>query len=106
MNVPSLVTEYLEAERAGDAKRLSLCFAEDGVVHDEGRELRGREAIQRWKEDADAKYRYISEPLEAVVDTDSVSLRAKVTGDFPGSPVEVAQTFTIAGGQIVLLEIH
>jgi predicted dinucleotide-binding enzyme len=31
---------------------------------------------------------------------------ARLAGDFPGSPVELSQVFTIDEGKIVLLEIH
>jgi hypothetical protein len=106
LNVPPVVAEYLSAERVKDASRLSLCFAENGVVHDEGRDRCGRQAIQQWKEEVDAKYRYVSEPLAASVHEDTVTVRARLTGDFPGSPVEVSQVFTVDGGKIVSLEIH
>jgi len=106
LNVPPIVAEYLEAERAKDAHRLSLCFAENGVVHDEGKDRRGRGAIREWKEGVDAKYRYISEALAASVDENTVTVRARLTGDFPGSPLEVNQVFTLEGGKIVSLEIR
>ena len=106
LNVPSIVAEYLEAERTKDARRLSLCFAGSGVVHDEGQDRRGRDAIREWKEEVDAKYRYISEPLAASVEENTVTVRARLTGDFPGSPVEVNQVFTLEGGRIVSLAIH
>ena len=105
-NLPPVVADYLKAERAKDAGGLSLCFAENGVVHDEGRDRRGREAIRQWKEEVDAKYRYVSEPLTASVHEDTVTVRARLTGDFPGSPVEVSQVFTLDGGKIASLEIH
>jgi hypothetical protein len=98
MNVPPVVAEYLEAERAKDARRLSLCFAENGLVRDEGKERRGRAARRQWKEEADAKYRYVSEPLVASAHQDTVTVRARLTGDFPGSPVELSQVFTIDKG--------
>jgi hypothetical protein len=105
LNVPPIVAEYLEAERARDGRRLSLCFAGNGVVHDEGKDRRGREAIREWKEEVDAKYKYVSEPLAASADENTVTVRARLTGDFPGSPVEVDQIFTLEGGKIVSLEI-
>jgi hypothetical protein len=106
LNVPPVVAEYLSAERAKDSSRLSRCFAENGVVHDEGRARCGREAIRQWKEEVDAKYRYVSDPLAASVHEDAVTVRTRLTGDFPGSPVEVSQVFTLDGGNIVSLEIH
>ena len=106
LNLPSIVAEYLEAERAKDARRLSMCFAVNGVVHDEGKDRRGRDAIREWKEEADAKYRYISEPLAASVQENTVTVRARLTGDFPGSPLEVNQVFTLEGSEIASLEIR
>ena len=44
-------------------KLSSRCFAEGGIVHDEGRDYHGRAAIQRWKKQADAKYRYVLQPI-------------------------------------------
>ena len=106
LNVPPIVAEYLEAERAKDSRRLSLCFAGNGVVHDEGKDRHGRDAIREWKEEVDAKYGYASEPLSASAHQNTVTVRARLTGDFPGSPVEVNQVFTLDGGNIVSLEIR
>ena len=48
---PSYTRGYpLVAERAKDARRLSLCFARNGVVHDEGKDRRGRAWIRDRKE--------------------------------------------------------
>ena len=106
LNVPPIVAEYLEAERAKDARRLSLCVAGNGVVRDEGKDRCGREAIREWKQEVDAKYKYVSEPLAASADENTVTVRARLTGDFPGSPVEVNQVFTVEDGKILLLEIR
>lgn len=106
LNVPPIVAEYLEAERAKDARRLWLCFDGNGVVHDESKDRRGREAIREWKEEVDAKYKYVWEPLAAAADENTVMLRATLAGDFPGSPVEVNQVFTVEGGKIVSREIR
>jgi hypothetical protein len=45
------------------------------------------------------------EPLEASVSENIVKLRARLTGDFPGSPVELDSTFTVANDKITSLEI-
>ena len=49
LNVPEPVAAYLAAEEAKDADALSRCFIEDGTVHDEGRDYRGRKSIRQWK---------------------------------------------------------
>lgn len=106
LNVPPIVAEYLEAERPKNACWLSLCFAGNGVVHDEGRHRRRREAIREWKEVVEAKYKYVSEPLVASADENTLTVRARLTGDFPGSPSEVNQVFNLEGGRIVPLEVR
>jgi hypothetical protein len=59
LDVPEPVTAYLAAEEAKDADALSYCFVEDGIVHDEGRDYRGRSSIRQWKQEVDGKYRYV-----------------------------------------------
>jgi ketosteroid isomerase-like protein len=107
LELPSPVATYLDAENAKDADMLVGCFAEDALVHDEGRDHRGRDAIRSWKREADAKYRYVMEPLDASVNEGGkgVKLRARLTGDFPGSPVELDFRFTLANEKITSLEI-
>jgi len=79
---------------------LAECFADDAVVHDEGQHYRGKEAIRQWKKAADAKYNYVSEPLTASTEGDRVKVRAKLTGDFPGSPAELIHVFQLANNKI------
>lgn len=106
LHLPPAVSEYLAAERENDAKQLSRLFAEDGFVRDEGRVHRGREAIRRWKEKVDAKYRYVCEPLAASANGNTTTVRCRLAGDFPGSPVELDQTFELRGDTILSLDIH
>ena len=105
INVPGPVATYLAAEKAKDTERLGQCFREDAVVRDEGREHRGVAAIKAWHREVNAKYRYVLEPLEASVSGPTVVVYARVTGDFPGSPIEPRFTFVTADGRIVSLEV-
>jgi ketosteroid isomerase-like protein len=106
LTVPGPVATYLAAVKARDADMLALCFADDAVVHDEDRDYRGLDAIKSWKQETDAKYRYVAEPLGVSVDGNIVRLRARLTGDFPGSPVELDYIFTLANDKIISLEIQ
>ena len=105
LNVPEPVATYLAAEKAKDVDMLAKCFAADAVVHDEGREHRGIAAIQRWKREADTKYQFVMEPLSASAADDVVTVRARVSGNFPGSPVELNFNFTVADEKIVALKV-
>ena len=106
LRLPKPVTNYLAAVEAKDTDMLALCFADDALVHDEGRDHRGLDAIRAWKREADAKYQYVMEPLDGSVAEKTVRLRARLTGNFPGSPVELTYTFTLANDKIASLEIR
>ena len=106
LTLPGPVATYLAAVKARDADMLALCFADDAVVHDEDRDHRGLDAIKSWKRLTDAKYRYVLEPLDASVDGNIARLRARLTGDFPGSPVELDYVFTLENDRITSLEIQ
>ena len=103
--LPKPVTNYLAAVEAKDTEMLTLCFAEDALVRDEGREYRGLDAIRSWKQETQTKYKYRMEPLDASVSGKTVKLRARLTGHFPGSPVDLDYSFTLANDKITSLEI-
>ena len=46
------------------------------------------------------------ESLDASVSENIVTLRARLTGGFPGSPIELDYTFTLANDKIISLEIQ
>ena len=106
LDVPQTVAAYLAAEKAKDADALSRCFADDGTVHDEGRDYCGRDAIRQWKQETDEKYRYVLHPLDARTQGDTVILRARLIGEFPGSPVELDHVFKLSSDEITSLEIR
>ena len=106
IDVPEPVAAYLAAEEAKDADALSRCFTEDGTVHDEGRDYRGRDSIRQWKQEVDTKYRYVLQTVNAQRHGDSVTVRARLTGTFPGSPVELDHVFKLSNDKIASLEIR
>jgi ketosteroid isomerase-like protein len=93
LDFPEPVAEYLAAEKAKDADALSCCFTEDGTVHDEGQDYHGRDSVRQWKQAADAKYRYVLQTINVQTYGDLVTVRARLTGEFPGSPVELDHIF-------------
>lgn len=104
VKLPLPVAAYFAADGA-DADGVSGCFTENAIVVDEHREHRGRQAIARWKADATAKYHYTSEPLTLDVSGTDIIVLARVTGDFPGSPVQLRYCFALDGDKIARLEI-
>ncbi len=104
IQLPPPIAAYFAADTS-DTDAVARCFSESAVVIDEQREHRGRPAITRWKAEATAKYHYTSEPLAAEASGQDVTVTARVTGDFPGSPVELQYRFTLEGASIARLEI-
>jgi ketosteroid isomerase-like protein len=104
IHLPPPIAAYFAADTS-DANAVARCFSESAVVIDERREHRGRPAITRWRAEATARYHYTSEPLAVDVSGSEVTVTARVTGDFPGSPVELKYRFTLEGASIARLEI-
>ncbi len=106
LDVPGPVAAYLAAEVAKDADAISCCFTEDGSVYDEGRDYRGRDSIRQWKQEVDTKYRYVLQPINVQTHGDKVTVRARLTGEFPGSPIELDDIFSLSNDKIASLEIR
>jgi len=104
IDLPAPVAAYFAADRTG-AEAVAQCFADDAVVIDERREHRGRTAIAQWKAEASAKFRYTVDQLGAQVSGNQTTVTGRVTGDFPGSPVDLQYHFTLEGDKIARLEI-
>ena len=100
LDVPEPIAEYLAAEEAKDADALSRCFTEDGTVHGGGQDYHGRDSIRQCKQAADAKYRYVRQTVNVQTFGDSVTVRARLTGEFPGSPVELDHIFKLCNNKI------
>ena len=104
LDLPGPVAAYFAADRE-DGEAVARCFTEAAVVKDEGRTYRGRAAISRWKEDASTRYQYTSEPFACGQEGGTVVVTSRLTGTFPGSPVNLRFFFVLEGDKIASLEI-
>ena len=105
MDMPRVVNSYFDADRRNDTDALLEAFAVGAVVKDEGARHEGLAAIRDWWMAAKTATAYIAEPMEFTPDRDGTFVRARVSGDFTGSPVTLAYAFTIINDHIVTLEI-
>lgn len=105
IRLPDSITTFFEVSNGAEASALEQCFTGDAVVQDENHTHQGLEAIRAWLREAQHKYAYTVEPLDVAEQDSIVKVRAKVAGNFPGSPVELDHVFRIAGGRIEFLEI-
>ena len=104
-NLPKPIAVYLAAD-GGDGEAFARCFAEHAVVRDEGHTYRGLAAIRQWKAEARKKYQYSIETLACARKGDATVVTNRLTGNFPGSPLDLQFIFGLEGDLIVSLEIR
>ena len=103
--LPPILAEYFAGEQHSTTDAVERCFSADAKVRDEGHVYQGVAAIKAWKQAAQAKYQYSVEPLN-VAEADGITrVRARLAGNFPGSPAEVTYQFELQDGLINALEI-
>ncbi|MBY2908703.1 nuclear transport factor 2 family protein [Rhizobium leguminosarum] len=106
MDMPGIINTYFEADRRNDADALLDTFAIEAVVEDEGAHHQGVAAIREWWVAAKKATQYRAEPVESAIDGNKAIVRARVSGQFPGSPVMLTHGFTLKDDRIVWLEIR
>lgn len=105
LELPEPLAEYFAAANADDAARIAACFAENATVHDEKRDFVGRAAIRQWAADTRTKYSFRSEPFLIEGDAGRPVVTAHVSGNFPGSPVDLTYRFVLVDGAVASLSI-
>jgi hypothetical protein len=102
--LPDPIAAYFAADPLS-ADAIARCFTPQAVVKDEGHTYAGLDAIKAWKAAASAAYTYTSEPFAVEQNESSFVVTSRVTGNFPGSPVDLRYRFRLARGLIASLEI-
>jgi hypothetical protein len=105
-NLPTPIAIYIAAENRGDTEALSECFKGDAVVRDESQTFEGLAAIKHWKAETKKKYQHTIEPLSVAQKDGKTIVANRLTGNFPGSPIELEFVFTLDGDKIAWLEIR
>lgn len=105
MTLPTPIQTYFTAEAPQDGAAFASAFAPEAIVHDEGATHRGPAEITAWWKAAKAKYRHRAEPLDMTEAGGKLLVRARVTGEFPGSPAVLTFTFGLKGDLIHDLRI-
>ena len=105
IELPEVVTAYLSAKLDAELDTILACFTDDALVHDEGRDHRGRTAIRAWLAELASTYTLTYRLLGVDRWASGAALRVEVAGNFPGSPVALHQHFTLAGDRIAALTI-
>ncbi|WP_438482521.1 nuclear transport factor 2 family protein [Oleiharenicola lentus] len=104
--LPPVIAAYWAASNAGKSVETAACFATDAEARDEGHTHRGRAAIQAWMDETHRKYQAQAEPLRAETTGERTVATARVSGNFPGSPIELDYAFTVRAGHITQIAIQ
>jgi hypothetical protein len=104
LNLPEPIAAYFDADKR-DGQAVVRCFTSQAVVKDEGQTHSGHAAIKAWKTAASARFAYTSEPLAVEHKDGRYIITSRLTGNFPGSPVDLRFVFRLERGKIAFLEI-
>ena len=104
LHLPDPIAAYFTADKL-DGAAIARCFTTDAVVKDEGHTYTGLESIKTWKDDASAKYRYTCAPLRLEKKDGMIVVTCRLTGNFPGSPINLRYLFRLERGKVASLEI-
>jgi len=107
LNLPEPLEQYFTAANNGDMETVGACFTPDARVRDEGRWIQGREALTKWAHESREKYNFTASPRSVELSSESQPVvTAEVTGNFPGSPLDLRYHFAIDKGAISALVIQ
>ena len=105
LDLPKPLDTYYTAANNQDRNAFINCFSEDAFVKDEGEGHKGHEEIAAWNEAAAIKYNCAYEVMKCKRTPQGADVTAKVTGSFPGSPIELTYSFVIEKNRIKELGI-
>lgn len=106
MELPSAVIVYFEISNGADPARVADCFKDDAIVIDERKQYRGLEAIEFWQRQVREASAFKVTPLEVSGSALRLMVKARVEGEFPGSPLQLGHLFGLDNDRIVSLEIR
>jgi len=104
LTLPEPIAAYFAADQRSP-EALARCFTAQAVVKDEDHTYTGLDAIKAWKAAASAQYTYTTEPFALEQQEEFQVVTSRVTGTFPGSPVDLRYRFRLERGLIASLEI-
>ena len=106
LDFPSPLATYLGAVNRGETENVAEYFAEHAVVRDEDKTIEGLDAIKQWMAQTKKKYQHTIEPLKFAQRDDKTIVTNRLTGNFPGSPIDLQFIFGLDGDKIASLEIR
>lgn len=106
MTLPDVLTRYFESANCFQTVDACNCFTADAIVQDEKRNHVGKEAIRLWLEETSQEYHPKVTVAHADVRGENIRLNVMVSGEFPGSPIELEYQIKLRDGKICKLTIQ
>ena len=106
ISLPGPIDTYVRAENSGDVEAMSNCFVPYATVRDEQHYIEGLPAIKAWRARTKQRYAHTVTPLELTTSDGQATLKAELSGNFPGSPVTTNFHFVLVDDQIASLQIR
>ncbi len=103
MNLPKVISDLVKAQDNFDSMAYANCFTETAVVFDEGKTHNGKREIANWIKKANEDYQVKMKPLE--YSETQQTLKADISGSFPGSPLVLTYTYEFKNELIQSLKI-
>src|ERR1700676_4326447 len=94
---------YFAGHNNHDVDAMIGLFTEGAAVKDEGQERRGPPAIRKWMGEYNAKHNLTVAAINVAETAANTTATGRVSGNFPGSPVELRFIFTLGPGKITRL---
>jgi hypothetical protein len=103
LTLPEPIAAYFAAQHNPEA--LAQCFTPQAVMEDDGHTYMGVDAIKEFMAAALANYGATTVPFALERKDGLQVVRAKVAGNFPGSPIDLSYRFRLERSLIATLEI-
>lgn len=104
IELPSPIAAFFQASNTRKTDDFLLLFTDSAIVTDEAKDYRGA-AIKEWIDLATAEAKPISEVIDLTHQGKKMVVTAQVSGNFPGSPVQLCYEFTLKDNRIDVLMI-
>jgi ketosteroid isomerase-like protein len=104
--LPAMIKRFFEASNRHDTAATIGCFTRDVTLEDQFGEYVGRAAVENRLIEVNHKFRPAFAILRVKPTEADVGLVVSVSGDFPGSPVQLDFHFQLRGGKISALTME
>lgn len=105
LELNDVIRDFIEKSNSRDVQGLTSLFTSDPVISDEGQTHRGLAEIRGWAERTQIEYGFTLEALNSADVDSETTVNCRVSGNFPGSPVELPFRFKFDAGKIAGIAI-